>query len=62
MKTFFIWLKDAIIELLNQNFTLLGFFVVWVLLEGSARTLVGWVTVASVLLHLITMYVRDREE
>jgi hypothetical protein len=32
------------------------------LLEGSARTLVGWVTVASVLLHLITMYVRDREE
>jgi hypothetical protein len=62
MKTFFIWLKDAIIELLNQNFTLLGFFVVWVLLEGSARTLVGWVTVASVLLHLITMYIRDQEE
>jgi hypothetical protein len=61
MKTFFIWLKDAIIELLNQNFTLLGFFVVWVLLEGSARTLVGWITVASVILHLITMYIRDQE-
>jgi hypothetical protein len=61
MKNFFTWLKDAMIEILNQNFTLLGFFVVWVLLEGSARTLVGWVTVFSVLLHLITLYIRDNE-
>jgi hypothetical protein len=61
MKNFFTWLKDAMIEILNQNFTLLGFFVVWVLLEGSARTLVGWVTVFSVVLHLITLYIRDNE-
>jgi hypothetical protein len=56
------WLKDSLIELLNQNFTLLGFFVVWVLLEGSARTVVGWVTLVSVALHLITMYIRDQKE
>jgi hypothetical protein len=61
MKNFFTWLKDSMIEILNQNFTLLGFFVVWVLLEGSARTLVGWVTVFSVVLHLITLYIRDNE-
>jgi hypothetical protein len=61
MKSFFKWLKDAMKEVLNQNFTLLGFFVVWVLLEGSARTLVGYLTILSVLLHLLTIYIRDKE-
>lgn len=53
------WLKDAIVESLNQGYTLLGFFVAWVLLEGSARTIVGYATLVVTLIHLVTIRVRE---
>lgn len=53
------WLKDAIIESLNQGYTLLGFFVAWVLLEGSARTIVGYSILLVTLIHLVTIRVRE---
>jgi hypothetical protein len=57
------WLKDAIIESLNQGYTLLGFFVAWLLLEGSARTVVGYAILLVTLIHLITIRIRkDKEE
>ena len=36
------WVKDWFLEILNQTFTLLGMFIAWVVLEGSAKTVVGW--------------------
>lgn len=56
------WLKDAIIESLNQGYTLLGFFVAWVLLEGSARTLVGYAILLVTLVHLVTIRVREDKD
>lgn len=56
------WLKDAIIESLNQGYTLLGFFVAWVLLEGSARTIVGYSILLVTLVHLVTMRIRDSKD
>jgi hypothetical protein len=53
------WLKDAIVESLNQGYTLLGFFVAWVLLEGSARTIVGYATLVVTLIHLVTIRIRE---
>jgi hypothetical protein len=53
------WLKDAIVESLNQGYTLLGFFVAWVLLEGSARTIVGYAVLLVTLIHLITIRLRE---
>lgn len=53
------WLKDAIIESLNQGYTLLGFFVAWVLLEGSARTIVGYSILLVTLIHLVTIRIRE---
>ena len=53
------WLKDALVESLNQGYTLLGFFVAWVLLEGSARTIVGYAVLLVTLIHLITIRLRE---
>ena len=44
---------------LNENFTFLGFFVAWVVLEGSAKTVVGYVTIASVALWFMTIGIRE---
>lgn len=56
------WLKDAIIESLNQGYTLLGFFVAWLLLEGSARTVVGYAILLVTLVHLITIRIRESKD
>ena len=40
IKGFFSWVKDSTIEIMNQTFTLLGFFIAWLTLTGMARTIV----------------------
>jgi len=47
---------------LNENFTFLGFFVAWVVLEGSAKTVVGYVTIASVVLWFVTIGIREKAD
>lgn len=56
------WIKDSFVETLNQTFTLLGFFVAWVVLEGSARVVVGYAIVWSLVIWLITMRIREKED
>ena len=56
------WLKDAFIESLNQGYTLLGFFVAWVLLEGSARTIVGYAVLVTTIIHLVTIRLREDKD
>jgi hypothetical protein len=56
------WLKDAFIESLNQGYTLLGFFVAWVLLEGSARTVVGYAVIITTIIHLVTIRLREDKD
>jgi len=56
------WLKDAFIESLNQGYTLLGFFVAWVLLEGSARTIVGYAVFITTFIHLVTIRLREDKD
>ena len=56
------WLKDMFIESLNQGYTLLGFFVAWVLLEGSARTIVGYAVLITTIIHLVTIRLREDKD
>jgi hypothetical protein len=56
------WIKDRVIAILNENFTFLGFFVAWVVLEGSAKTVVGYLTLISVAIWFLTIGVRARAE
>lgn len=54
-------LKQWGMAILNENFTFLGFFVAWVVLEGSAKTVVGYVTLASVAIWFATIGIRKED-
>jgi hypothetical protein len=63
IKSTFKWIRDAIKESINQVFTLLGFFIAWLTLTGSARDIVGIAIVWSTIIWLITINIRkDKEE
>ena len=52
------WVKDAGMELIAQAFTLLGFFIAWLTLTGSARDIVGIAVLAVTIVWLITIPLR----
>jgi hypothetical protein len=56
------WIKDKFRETLNQTFTLLGMFIAWVVLDGSAKTVVGWAILYSIIVWLFSMKFREQEE
>lgn len=52
------WFIDAIKESIAQVFTLLGFFIAWLTLTGSARDIVGIAIVFATMIWLITIPMR----
>jgi hypothetical protein len=56
------WIVDRFREMLNQTFTLLGMFIAWVVLTGSAKTVVGWAILWSIVVWLISMGLREQKE
>lgn len=61
VKGFFTWLKDAGVEVIAQAFTLLGFFIAWLTLTGSAREIVGIAVLAVTVIWLITIPLRKEK-
>ena len=55
------WFKDAGMELIAQAFTLLGFFIAWLTLTGSARDIVGIAVLAVTIIWLITIPLRKED-
>ena len=55
------WFKDAGVELIAQAFTLLGFFIAWLTLTGSARDIVGIAVMATTIIWLITIPLRKEK-
>lgn len=62
MRKLLSWAKRGFIETLNQTFTLLGFFVAWIVLEGSARTVAGFAILWSLFVWLVTIPIREPDE
>jgi hypothetical protein len=56
------WIKDKFREMLNQTFTLLGMFIAWAVLEGSAKTVVGFAILWSLIVWLFSMKFREEKE
>ena len=56
------WIKDKVREVLNQTFTLLGMFIAWAVLEGSAKTVVGFAILWSLIVWLFSMKFREEKE
>ena len=53
------WIVDAIKESIAQVFTLLGFFIAWFTLTGSAQDIVGVAIIVSTVIWLLTIYIRE---
>ncbi len=53
------WLIDAVKESIAQIFTLLGFFIAWFTLTGSAQDIVGIAIIVSTVIWLLTIYIRE---
>ena len=54
-----IWIIDVIKESIAQIFTLLGFFIAWFTLTGTAQDIVGIAIIISTVVWLLTIRLRD---
>jgi hypothetical protein len=45
-------------DIVSQLWTLLGMFVAWIVLEGSAKTVVGYCIIASIVIWIVTYPIR----
>ena len=55
-------MKKFINDLLGQAWTLLGMFVAWVVLEGSAKTIVGYCIIGTLAVWVATYPLRNPSE
>ena len=62
IKVLYVWSVKAFIETLNQLWTLLGMFAAWLVLEGSAKVIVGYAIILVLFVWLITMGIREGDE
>ena len=58
IKKFINWIKDILKETIAQTFTLLGFFIAWLTLTGTAKDIVGVAIILSTILWLLTIGLR----
>jgi len=55
-------MKDFFRDLIDQTWTLLGMFIAWLVLEGSARTIVGYAIIWSLGVWVVTYRLRNPKE
>ena len=58
IKKFINWVKEILKETIAQTFTLLGFFIAWLTLTGTAKDIVGIAIIISTILWLLTIGLR----
>jgi hypothetical protein len=55
-------MKNFFSDIVNQLWTLLGMFVAWVVLEGSAKTVVGYAIIAATIVWSVTFKLRNPKD
>ena len=55
-------MKNFLNDMLGQLWTLLGMFVAWLVLEGSAKTVVGWAILGSLVVWVVTFPLRNKDK
>jgi putative Mn2+ efflux pump MntP len=55
-------IKNIMKDLVDQAWTLLGMFIAWVVLDGSAKTIVGYGIIATLGLWILTSPIRNKEK
>ncbi len=59
IKFLWAWLIKAFIETLNQLWTLLGMFAAWLVLDGSAKVVIGYAIIITLIIWLTTIGIRE---
>ena len=54
--------KKFFSDIANQLWTLLGMFIAWVVLEGSAKTIVGYAIGISLVIWIVTLNLRNLKD
>lgn len=49
-------------DMVDQLWTLLGMFIAWVVLDGSAKAIVGYAILGTMFAWVVTYPIRNREE
>jgi len=62
LKGFIGWFGKAVKESIAQVWTLLGFFIAWLTLTGTAQQIVGIATIIALVVWLITIPLREEKE
>lgn len=55
-------MKNFFRDVLDQLWTLLGMFVAWIVLDGSAKTVVGYAILWSVVVWVLTYPIRNPKD
>ena len=55
-------MKDFIRDMIDQAWTLLGMFVAWLVLDGSAQTITGYAIIVTFLFWVVTYPIRNPKE
>jgi hypothetical protein len=56
-------MRNFFADIINQVWTLLGMFIAWAVLEGSAKTVVGYSIIATLIFWIITYVIRvDKDD
>jgi len=55
-------LKKVFTDMVDQLWTLLGMFIAWVVLDGSAKTIVGYAIIGTLFAWAITYPIRNPKD
>jgi len=55
-------MKNFFNDIVGQIWTLLGMFVAWIVLEGTAKEVVGWGIIISSIIWVVTFPLRNKDE
>ena len=56
------YIKKVFQDMIDQLWTLLGMFIAWVVLDGSAKTIVGYAIICTLIAWAVTYPIRNRED
>ena len=55
-------MKKILRDMIDQLWTLLGMFIAWVVLDGSAKTIVGYAIIGTLIAWAITYSIRNPKD